>query len=163
MTHIDDYSFRHSCAAFIQEQLGTTSDDASAAFACSECGARFGHLDPTQQPNVGFCLACESGCAPVPVDPIQLNWVPEDKGHCDAGAGLQKSPATRYSPEEIALGKTVHERAVAEMRRRGVPRLHRRHVDIAISQLREEGVTQSSDRLRVLRKRYRDKKYNAAR
>jgi len=154
MPHIDDYSFRRSCAQYVRAQLGATSDDAAALFGCSECGARFGHLEPTRQLSVAHCHACKEECVPIPVDPIRPGWIKNEARTLEA-----KKPVSKISDEDIAIGARVHELAAAEMRRRGALRIHRRHVDLAIQEVQSEGTEHSPERLRVLRKRYRDRKY----
>lgn len=155
--HID-YAFRRECAAFVYMQLGASSDDAAACFACSECGQRFGHVEPTAQMNMTYCCKCGSECEPTPVDAIQPAWTTPSLKI------VKNSPDDEESEDDgLRLGRRLYELSAAIMQDRGASRLNGRHVDIAIASLHKEGVKHGPEELRALRKRYRDKIYKQSR
>ena len=160
-----DTRFRADCAAFVQVQLGTHSDDACAYVGCAECGKRWGELTPHDQMRRKWCphcLAPGKGESVMPHLPSWYggrpdNYVPgffDDLG--ELVAELEDEPETVPTWKE--RGEMVHLLAHKYRAKAGNANLGTKHIGRAIAKVRKDlakaGIDIDDETLKIDRRRY---------
>ena len=162
-----DPRFRAECAAFVQVQLGTHSDDACAYVACAECGKRWGGLPPHDQMRRNWCphcLAPGKGESVMPHLPSWYggrpdNYVPgffDDMG--ELVAELEDKPEPETGPTWKERGEMVHVLAHKYRAKAGKTNLSTKHIGRAIDKVRKDlakaGFDVDEETLKIDRRRY---------
>lgn len=148
----EDFKFQSDCRQFVLEQLGVSSDDAAAYYACSECGVRWGGWELFDQESRRWCTVCRSACTPVAVEAIQPKWASDDGALIEKGLLAVKEIEDDKVNE---LGELVQKMSKKAMSLRGAKRLNRVHVDQAIKFILDNYDTgKAAKELRDERNRY---------
>ena len=163
-----DPRFRAECAAFVQVQLGTHSDDACAYVACASCGKRWGGLPPHDQLRRNWCPHCLAPGKGEPVMPHLPTWyggrpdnyVPgffDDLGELVAELE-EDEPDT--GPTWKERGEMVHVLANRYRQKAGKTIISRAHIRRAIAKVRKglakAGFDVDEATLKKDRRRYAD-------
>jgi hypothetical protein len=165
-----DPRFRAECAAFVQVQLGTHSDDACAYVGCAECGKRWGELTPHDQMRRKWCPHCLAPGKGESVMPHLPSWYggrPDNyvPGFFEGIGELVAELEEDDEPEDAGptwkeRGEMVHVLATRYREKAGKKICSRAHIHRAIAKVRKDlakaGIDIDDETLKKDRRRYAD-------